>query len=321
MKATLTHCWLLGVLTLLAGICSFWGSGPSMADNIREHIRGPFVYNGGNDMSLVNVRLFYSFWHRKERRNIVPPVGTEVDDWPWGMPLKMSIPRAFVTGCKPYSSRSKDPIFKVRSLPDDVACTEMVIDYYYPTASPYTGPEPDFDEIHKKKPLDIGFGQVFRSGSGKDVVNRSVRRALKMDVEIKLYGKDDGDVRSSGLWNPNQQLYKKLYKRSSLKYQGFTVLIDDFGGSGGRIYFDDGPDEIRIVRCPVAIEQSRIDYYCTAEVPVNDHIYVRMKFIDFRLNGGRAFLRERIKNFKKHFCRYLECDDTALRAAAITGGM
>jgi len=84
-------------------------------------------------------------------------------------------------------------------------------------------------------------------------------------------------------------------------------------------FFDDGSDDIRAIECYPNLPSRGNIFYCSYYFALNSKLRVELKFIDFRLNGGREFARERVRAFKKAMCPVFHCDEEALRAATIKG--
>ena len=80
-------------------------------------------------------------------------------------------------------------------------------------------------------------------------------------------------------------------------------------GSGpGLTWTPHSQDGIYAVKCLTPVERSNPEVFCTAYVALNESLGAELGFIDFRLHGGRAFLRERIAAWKSHVCGALHCN-------------
>ena len=311
--------FLAGVALLVSSIVS------AKADYIRDHITGVYVYNARKDMTPIEVNLYNRSLTSPKSYKPVAPIEEAEKKSEFVIPiLSTIIPRALITGCTPYASKFRsekrefEKIFKVDILPERVTCNQLFLDYYYPTGVPYTGRMPKFIDLPQP---DVGLGYVLSHKRDTESIRVAIHRSLGMGIVVKIRPKH---ARDNKLWNFKDDLVRiNPYngKPNTIKigqYEGFTVTKFNTD-SRWRYYYDNGPDEIRYVACVMPVEMSYHKLKCTTHMPINDNFYVKLTFLDFRLNGGRAFLRQRVRNFKKHFCGYLKCDEKALQAAKITG--
>jgi hypothetical protein len=72
------------------------------------------------------------------------------------------------------------------------------------------------------------------------------------------------------------------------------------------IYFGDGrSDEFVRIWCFLHAD-SRPDHFCTTSMRVAPDIVANVDFVDFRFNGGREFVNERIRLVRATVCQFLE---------------
>ena len=298
------------LVILLAGVALLVSSiAVAKADYIYGHLSGVQFYNARRDMTPIEVNL-YGFIDNRKYTRILPIEEAEKRAYYIKPVFKMIIPRAFITGCPPYTSSPRRKTkafikrFVVDVLPERSVCEQLFLAYNYPSGTPLTGRMPKFKNLPKP---DIGLGYVLSHKKDRKSIKSAMRRATAMSILIYPARNSRGHIS----WNPDAPWNKKKHEQQ--KYQGFRHFVRARGHS----FYDNGADEILLVRCTATAKESRHNFYCNTYVPINKNLYAKLTFLDFRLNGGRAFLRQRVRNFKKHFCGYLKCDEKALQAAKI----
>ena len=210
--------------------------------------------------------------------------------------LRTTLPRDILSICFPYSRRGDGP-FKVESLPDEVFCNKIGFAIYYDDGKPawrYKSRE-ERDAVRNRTSDPSVFGKV---------PSAEFRRT----IDVGRFSKVTADVFPIGPGWPTKPKPLAVDKGQKIgEYEGFDVY--EFGPSLYRSYVDfNSGDGIFYVECPAPIEKSHPEFYCKASVKLNDQIGAELSFIDFRLHGGRAFLRERIAAWKSHMCEALHCN-------------
>lgn len=274
----------------------------SRADSIPGKGSFPFFYYS-TDMRPVTVD--FAFWeYDKARRKwfsgtFVPQKGVRE-----GPPeISVTIPRAYLTLATPYSQKAKSNIHKFAVLPDRIISPEIHIDLTYPDGYPYSVMLGNWDELKPDLTLK-GLGKGVEAWSKNDQIRATVQSAV---VSLVAEGNDSrlnlGKLESLPGYKPLPE------------YEGFR----HFARASKEWFFDDGPDDIRAIECYPNPPSGGKIFYCSYYFALNLKLRVELKFIDFRLNGGREFVRERVRAFKKTMCPVFHCDEEALRAAEIKG--
>jgi hypothetical protein len=156
----------------------------------------------------------------------------------------------------------------------------------------------------KPDPTPEGLGKGVEAWSKKDQIRATVQSAV---VSLISEGNDS---------RLNLEKLESLPGYESLpEYEGFR----HFARASKEWFFDDGSDDIRAIECFPNLPSRGNIFYCSYYFALNSKLRVELKFIDFRLNGGREFARERVRAFKKAMCPVFHCDEEALRAATIKG--
>jgi hypothetical protein len=290
----------------------------AFADSIPDAFSGPYVFNT-SDMTEIEVNLIRGLKYADG--SIEPEL-----DGPTGKPISgkydankkfraepplitARLPRALVNICDPYTSKAESYFFDVNELPDEIYCTNFMINYLHPDGLPLTKAlSMDWNEMRatRPSPTSPSFGKDF----DKLQYEPERIRFLRMEAVVRI--NEFNGRYAIPTWNKQDQT--KNYPNSIVEeYDGYTSVSD--GVSNWQYYFDDGPDEIRSVACVTSIEDAQPGFFCTANFPIRDNVFVALTFIDFRLHGGRKFLRERVRMFKKQFCQQLNCDLKSINAA------
>ena len=221
--------------------------------------------------------------------------------------LRTTLPRDILSICFPYSRRGGGP-FKVESLPDEVFCNKIGFAIYYDDGKPVwrSKSREERDAVRNRTSDPLAFGKV-PSAEFRRTLN--VKRFSTVAADVFPIGPEWFDhlqfVLADGRIKNELGEYKGSGKYIG-DYEGFREYQD---GPRFRNYLDSkGRDGIYAVKCLTPIEGSHPEFYCTAYVDLNDNIGAELTFIDFRLHGGRAFLRERIAAWKSHMCEALHCN-------------
>jgi hypothetical protein len=288
---------LLACLVLPLSAC---GDGGQSSDNGAE--RGPWVYSTQEEGNYI--------------LNMAASVGVNKDD-PTKIAhseivLKTEIPKKLLSVCFPYSrSKATSALFKVKSLPNEVFCNKISFVMNYATGEEWTGSEmlkrDNFEKFlrERPKPDPLIFGKV-----PEDETNVDFERyfEIKADVFVR---KNQGKF---------EYPEGSVMRRNKIGYSdGFSVYRP--ANSSWTGYFDDqASDGLGYVLCVNPPDRMTPRAFCKATIVINDRLIAEVDFIDFRLHGGRAFLQERVRAFKKHMCPILKCNDSALSAAKVVGG-
>jgi hypothetical protein len=292
------------------------------ADYIPNAIAGPFIYSS-TDLTEIEVNLVYDFKYQDGEPVLdetgEPVVGQQVGDKFITKPPAFStkLPRAQVNYCNPYSSRAVSSyfdtggFFKNGALPNRIYCKQFSMYYLYTDGTPITiAHATPLDSLKSRwpKPAPASFGKDFDQLQNK----WDMLRYLSMVAIIHANGFDSRD--GVYLWD-TKRLIKDAPNTTIGDYEGFLSFVS--GASDTPEYFDDGADEIRYVSCASSIEKSHPGFYCTVYFPISRGAFVELSFVDFRLHGGRQFLRERVRSFKRLFCEQLKCDQQSINAAKV----
>lgn len=217
--------------------------------------------------------------------------------------ISVTIPRAYITLATPYSQKAKSNSHKFAVLPDRIVSPELHIDLTYPDGYPYTVMLENWDKL-KPDPTLKGMGKGVESWSKKDQIRATVQSAV---VSLVSEGNDS---------RLNLEKLESLPGYKPLpEYEGFR----HFARASKEWFFDDGSDDIRAIECYPNPPSGGNIFYCSYYFALNSKLRVELEFIDFRQNGGREFVRERVRAFKNVMCPVFHCDEGALRAAKIEG--
>ncbi len=272
------------------------------ADSIPGKGSFPFFYYS-TDMSPVTVDFAYWEYDKTEEKWISGPFVPQKGVREGSPEISVTIPRAYITLATPYSQKAKSNIHKFAVLPDRIVSPEIHIDLTYPDGYPYTVMLENWDKL-KPDPALKSMGKGVESWSKRDQIRATVQSAV---VSLVSEG------------NNSRLNLEKLESLPGYKplpeYEG----LRHFRRASKEWFFDNGPDDIRAIECyPNPPTRGNI-FYCNYYFALNSKLRVELKFIDFRLNGGREFVRERVRAFKKVMCPVFHCDEGALRAAKIEG--
>lgn len=287
-------------LTLCSG-----ASFSTWADTVPGSYSAPWAYYS-TDMSPVEVNFANFKFDSIEGRYRTGHLDPVTKEFVEGPPIATVIlPRAYINVFHPYSSKNKTrPDFQVEVLPDRVFGDDLTITMTYPDGLPYSVVYQNWP-AHKPDMslLGVGIG-VANWGGKKDQI-----RALH--IEANFLANPFSKARSSALFEPSKITDKPIGEYDGFKaYQSVGTI---------RKYFDNSADDIRYISCYGAQEKVPSVYYCTYSFALNSALIVNLKFLDFRVHGGREFARERIRAFKKVMCPIFQCDDKALQAAETRG--
>ena len=290
---------LIASLVLPLSAC---GDSGQSSDNGAE--RGPWVYSTEEDGSYT--------------LNMAASVGVDKSDASKvahsEIILKTEIPKKLLSVCFPYA-RNGDAsgLFRVKRLPDEVFCNKISFVINYATGEEWTGSEMlKRDNLEKflrerPKPDPLIFGNV-----PADETNVDFERYFEMGADVYVWV-------SSKLGETISKMIGVQPKNRIGEFEGFRVYRE--GTSSWTDYVDIGAaDGIQHVLCVNPPERMTPRAFCRAKIVINDRLVAEVNFIDFRLHGGRAFLQERVRAFKKHMCPILKCNDAALSAAKVVGG-
>ena len=276
---------------------------PATADYVPYFIGAPFNYFS-TDTKPIEVSLGIPRYDKASgtiksvRRNSA----NELVDGP---PIAVvRIPRAYIMFANNYtSSRRALPGFRHEILPDRIVTNHLILAVAYPDGSP----------------LSVSYGAFHRNKPNLKLLGRDIDkiRKDKQARSIVLLA----DISS---WsNQNARDSNTLSPRVRSNVPKFVDIVDGFqhfrGIGTGQYYYDNGPDEIRVIKCFGDPATTQPGVYCKYTFPLNDYLLVNLDFLDFRIHGGRDFARERIRAFKKFACPIFRCDEKALEAAEVKG--
>jgi hypothetical protein len=205
----------------------------------------------------------------------------------------------------------------VRSLPDEVFCNKISFNMNYVDGKSLKNCDMcslnEFEDYIRKapKPHPIIMGKL-----------PAIPRADQPNEDFQRYFEMKADVY---VWIASK-LGETIGKMISVKpvnrigdFEGFEVYRE--GNSSWTDYVEiRATDGIQHVRCVAPPEKTHPENFCNANIVINDRLVAEVQFVDFRMHGGRRFLQERIRAFKKHICPILKCSSEALEAAKVVGG-
>jgi hypothetical protein len=290
-------------LLVVALMVSSCGDGQS-TDNGSEF--GPWVYST-SEPGDYTLNMAKSVWaDEKEPTKILH---SEIV-------LTTKIPKSLLSVCFPYSRKQPQAnVFKVQSLPDEVFCNKISFVMNYVDGEDWKGSEMlrGRDNLEKflrerPKPDPLIFGKV-----PADESNVDFRRYFKMKADVSLIHP------SKNLAEVERFIHGAEPKNKIGTYDGFDVHKNSYSE---RTTFIDASaaDGIQTAFCVSATNNTRPEFFCSAIFRLNENVYVELDFIDFRVHGGRRFLQERVRAFKKYVCPILKCSDAAMSAAEVVGG-
>jgi len=85
-------------------------------------------------------------------------------------------------------------------------------------------------------------------------------------------------------------------------YEGLEMFVPKV--SSFEYYFGKPTDEIWKVICPDHPDTTRPNLFCTYYTSLGPNFYAQIDLIDFRVNGGLSFAKERIATVKKTVCAF-----------------
>jgi hypothetical protein len=294
----------LASVGLMSGCASF-----ALADNIPGSFDAPWAYYS-TDMSPIEVNFAAFFYDGVNNRNMTGHFDPVTKNFVEGSAVATAIiPRAYITAFQPYSSnRTPIPGFQFDTLPDNIVGHDLIITMTYPKGLPYSIV---YETWPDHKP-DMG---LFGMGVGASKLASKKEQARALFMQATVFATPLNDARKSMLFDPKFTIGagKRIEDR-----EGFQDYLQP--PSSWESYFDNGADEIRKIDCVDPTERALPDNFCSYTFPLNSKLVAKLDFIDFRLNGGREFARDRIRAFKKVMCPVFHCDEKALRAAEVKGG-
>lgn len=217
-----------------------------------------------------------------------------------GVPIAVAtLPRAYINRLSSYTSGSdvSHEDFRQEILPDKIVGNNLMMTMTYPDGLPYSTVY-DTWPLHRPS-AETGLVSGDYALRKKKEEIRSL--LLWVDIGANPYGKS----RESSLFEPKSLEFVGTF-------QGFRKYKYKIGTF--EIYLANDADEIRRIQCSRGATALQ---FCEYRVPLNSHLTAAFHFVDFRLHGGRAFARERIRAFKRTMCPVFKCDERALRAAEI----
>ena len=228
------------------------------------------------------------------------------------------LPRAYIYYANPWSRRDPHPEFRVDVLPDQIATNHLII-AMSATGAPFSVAWTNWDRQRPDMGLPIAGNLASPGRMDERLLRRYGRKRLEMRALTDLV-----EIYTTSRTVPTREALRKIaelwrWKTPPKRYLGY----DSYGSRPdiGRIYInEEAADGIVIADCLTSPETAPAhkNFFCTYYFALNDDLRVTMRFIDFRVNGGLAFMRARVRAFKKRFCLVLKCDQRALQAANLT---
>jgi hypothetical protein len=316
LQTTLTRFALLTLLPVSTLLFVTLFGEIAESDSVPGAISGPFVYNS-TDMNEVEVN-FADIVYVDESTNKIGRVDKRTGTFIEGEPIdSVRLSRAYINTFSPYSSKaSRGKEFRHEYLPDQIFGNDLTIRYVHPSGIPYTVAFPRWKNLTPGV-TDSSFGRDY------DIQPKAKQiRLLQMTARIialspATHTEGKGTTREMKCIGPESC--------SGVRKRG--KLLDIFDGfdhydnlpTTNQSYYDNGSDEIRKIDCYGLVDQARPNWFCTYTFPLNDALFVELKFLDFRFHGGRKFARDRIRTFKKLFCPVFHCDEKTISAAKVDG--
>ena len=291
----------LRLLTCAASIALYSQSG--WADYVSYSVGGPHVYFS-TDMRPIEIS--FATGQFDEHSKTIKPVRFDPEKKllvEKGPMLVANIPRAYVMYANRYSSsRKAQPGFRYDVLPDKIISDHVQLGVSYPDGLPLSV---SYDAFHRNNPDLSKFG-----GRVPEIRKDKQARAIVLLAHIHSFNDPF----------PPYDFFTPKYITDGKKQIGHAYGFEHYQHGGSiQEYLDNGPDGIRRISCYGDAARTPVGYYCTYSFPLNKFVYVDLRFLDFRVHGGRAFARARIRAFKKFACPILHCDEVALRAAEVQG--
>ena len=227
------------------------------------------------------------------------------------------LPRAYIDFANPYSQRTKQNEFRFDVLPDHVVTDHLVILTAAPDEAPYSVVWSNWDKQRPEMTSPIAGELASPDGKNDGQYRRYERKQLEMRALINVV-----DIWTTSRRAPAHDVLRVFAKRMRWstppqRYLGYDSYGDE--PHSGYLYInEEATDGVIIVNCRNSLESALKNVLCTYYFAANDDLYVTMRFIDFRVNGGLEFMRARVRSFKKRFCLVLKCDRRALQAANLT---
>jgi hypothetical protein len=296
----------LNVLAAFAATLTIFAPAASKADRLPELNNDSFTFST-KDIPLVDV--YFTNGHPYPENNI-----TKLGVWneerkaydPATSTFMLSIPPVYLDTCINLSAWNE-----LKEIPQKAYCRNVFeASFFYPTGVPFSRGRKFEDDLQENNPPTTPF-----FGKGYDQLKRirDKTKFLNTHAIIALSKRDLSHwdlMQEHGGENAKNVTYRG-------RYEGFTEIRR----YKYTYFYDNGSDGIRAVQCFDLTERSEPSQTCSTQFRVNDKLVATVSFIDFRLHGGREFLRERVRNFKKIMCPFLKCDENALSAAEVTGGI
>ena len=243
---------------------------------------GPNYY-ASTEMDLLSIDFVLRPWDADTEGNLKETV---------------KLPRAYVNFVEGYShkpARSKGldtPDSRLRgwqTLPSSIRTSYILVSLGDQDGSPYT----------------IATAKWGKSGSSKNSNGVSLRRANTLLATIRF----TGDSSRESYW---LQRARKTNK-PLLEYDGFLY---DPTAATGHIYYNISGGSLKSISCGRSLKRSKANIFCTYSVALGENFIAEIDFPDFRLNGGRGYVVERISVFLRAMCMYFACDSNSIQILA-----
>jgi hypothetical protein len=294
MKLLPAICLLLAALTLPS-------CGEDSVSDDNRYERNPWVYNSGAEgeyvLHLVKTPFFKTYPEVVDQKQIIQTT---------------KIRKNLLSICHPYGRKQKKAVFKVENLPDELYCGAIGLTFNYDDGISWDNVRPTRrDELESlladKSKHSLILGRITSKTHWSDLDRYKIIRA---EIEILRDQKH-----KDAYFSPKMVVGKK-----TREYEGFEEYLAT-PTDGMPQYFDvNALDGIQRVDCVSNPAQTNAVYFCHARLLLNPLIIAKVGFIDFRHHGGRLFLQERVRAFKKIVCPIIKCDTAALREAEVVGG-
>jgi hypothetical protein len=132
-------------------------------------------------------------------------------------------------------------------------------------------------------------------------------------VRVRLIGKGIQTDRVFSAWMPKES--GDVHVKEASSFEGLPAKTTEFharrsdGSRDTRLsewnyivyYPEDDSDPFNVIRCQ---QNSLPTYWCDYFLRLNDVVNLEINMVDFRFNGGRQFVRDRMNMVIRTYCRY-----------------
>jgi hypothetical protein len=217
--------------------------------------------------------------------------GNKREGWTGAQGHTIHLPRAMVY----FAAGYEQPDYP--RLPDRIETSHIAVQLAYPDGAPLSVALAEAGERTGMSEESLVGSDDFRL------------RTYSADLFSAEFGVVDEEVLSKP-WRPST---RKNYVPIG-EIDGLQVLAGINPNEPTRYYIGNDADEFYFVMCTYVVNPN---WWCAYKLRVNEDVRASVSFADFRANGGRAFVNDRVRAFRRALCRYVECQIVATDGSLI----